>query len=103
MTILAASFLPLIAVPDSQRFGAIPAIAALLLSAALLAIGSAAVFPFEMDTVVALAGRLVATHYGLYNTLTKTGTAETPPATTRPRRRRRRPRSFSPQQWPLKT
>ncbi|MEV6734132.1 MULTISPECIES: hypothetical protein [unclassified Streptomyces] len=34
------------------------------------AVGSAIVYPFERDTVVALSGnRLVATHYGLHNTV----------------------------------
>jgi hypothetical protein len=43
--------------------------AALVLCAALLAWGGALLFPFEMDTVVRLAGdRLVATYYGAYNT-----------------------------------
>lgn len=56
LTILAASFLPLTIVPDSQRLGAVAAVAALLVSAAMLAVGSAAVFPFEMETVVVLAG-----------------------------------------------
>ncbi|KPN48130.1 MFS transporter [Mycobacterium intracellulare] len=73
LTILAVSFLPLIAIPDRHRFGAIPAVAALLITAALLAVGSAAIFPFEMDTVVSLADRLMATHYGLYNTIIGTG------------------------------
>ncbi|MBI2696105.1 MFS transporter [Mycobacterium nebraskense] len=74
LTILAASFVPLTLIPDSQRFGAVAAIAALLVSAAMLAVGAAAVFPFEMDTVVALAaGRLVATHYGFYNTIVGVG------------------------------
>ena len=74
MTILAASFVPLTIVPDAQRFGIFPALAALLASAAILAVGAAAVFPFEMDTVVSLAGgRLVATHYGFYNTIVGTG------------------------------
>jgi predicted MFS family arabinose efflux permease len=37
--------------------------------AALLAWGSALLYPFEMDTIVRLSGeRLVATHYGAYNT-----------------------------------
>ncbi len=41
----------------------------------VLAVGSAAVFPFEMDTVVSLAnGRLVGTHYGFYNTIVGVGT-----------------------------
>ncbi|MEV7730414.1 hypothetical protein AB0P15_37780 [Streptomyces sp. NPDC087917] len=40
----------------------------------LLAVGSAIVYPFEMDTVVSLSdGRLVATHYGLYNTVSGLG------------------------------
>ncbi len=74
MTILAGSFLPLIIAPDTQRFGIVPALAALLVSAVVLAVGAAAVFPFEMDTVVSLAGgRLVATHYGFYNTIVGTG------------------------------
>ena len=43
-------------------------------SAALLAVGTAAVFPFEMDTVVSLSdGKLVATHYGFYNTVVGVG------------------------------
>lgn len=74
MTVLAASFVPLIVIPDTGRLGTAAAVGALLLTAALLAIGSAAVFPFEMDTVVALAaGRLVATHYGFYNTIVGAG------------------------------
>ena len=74
MTILAISFVPLMVIPNDGRFGVIAAVVALLASAALLAVGSAAVFPFEMDTVVALAGgRLVATHYGFYNTIVGIG------------------------------
>lgn len=47
---------------------------ALAAAVALLAAGSAVVYPLEMDTVVALAGnRLVATHYGLYNTVSGLG------------------------------
>ncbi|MFF1260313.1 MULTISPECIES: MFS transporter [unclassified Streptomyces] len=49
-------------------------IAALVVAVVLLAAGSAVVYPFEMDTVVALSGdRLVATHYGLYNTVSGLG------------------------------
>ena len=70
VAIVAASFVPMAVIPDGQRFGTPVAVGALLISAALLAIGSAAIFPFEMDTVVTLAGnRLVATHYGFYNTI----------------------------------
>ncbi|CAL9324725.1 MFS transporter [Streptomyces sp. SudanB52_2052] len=40
------------------------------LAALLLAIGTMIAYPFEMDTIVRLSGdRLVATHYGLYNTI----------------------------------
>jgi MFS family permease len=74
MIILSASFVPLTLIPDRGRFGTAAAIAALLASAALLAFGSAAVFPFEMDTVVSLSGgRIVATHYGFYNTIVGVG------------------------------
>ncbi len=73
MAILAAAFVPLVVVPDS-RFGTWAAVAALLVTAAMLAVGTAAVFPFEMDTVVSLSGgRLVATHYGFYNTVVGVG------------------------------
>ncbi|WP_206503118.1 MFS transporter [Streptomyces chrestomyceticus] len=49
-------------------------LAALVAAVVLLAAGSAVVYPFEMDTVVALSeGRLVATHYGLYNTVSGLG------------------------------
>lgn len=74
LLVLAAAFVPMAVVPDGGRFGDAAAVAALLGSSALLALGSAAVFPFEMDTVVALAGnRLVATHYGFYNTVVGIG------------------------------
>ncbi|MGW0840978.1 MFS transporter [Streptomyces sp. NPDC002787] len=44
------------------------------LAALLLAIGTMIAYPFEMDTIVRLAGdRLVATHYGLYNTICGVG------------------------------
>ncbi|MEU8844714.1 MFS transporter [Streptomyces sp. NPDC048564] len=40
------------------------------LAALLLAAGTMIAYPFEMDTIVRLSGdRLVATHYGLYNTI----------------------------------
>ncbi|MFF2408108.1 MFS transporter [Streptomyces sp. NPDC058092] len=49
-------------------------LAALAAAVVLLAAGSAVVYPLEMDTVVALSGnRLVATHYGLYNTVSGLG------------------------------
>lgn len=73
MAILASAFVPLVLIPGTG-IGVWPAIGALLATAAVLGIGAAAVFPFEMDTVVALSGnRLVATHYGLYNTIVGIG------------------------------
>lgn len=46
----------------------------LLLSSALLSLGTLIVFPFELDSVATLArNRLVATHYGLYNTIVGVG------------------------------
>ncbi|MBW0272578.1 MFS transporter [Nocardia sp. MH4] len=74
MSVLAAAFVPLIVVSGPGTFGAVAAVAALLITTTLLAIGTAAVFPFEMDTVVSLSGnRLVATHYGFYNTVVGVG------------------------------
>ena len=47
---------------------------ALIIGSGVLALGTAIVFPFEMDTIVSLSGdRLVATHYGLYNTVCGVG------------------------------
>src|SRR5699024_5373593 len=74
MLIMASAFVPLVLVPSPEVLGGAVAACALILTAALLAVGTAAVFPFEMDTVVALAGgRLVATHYGFYNTIVGIG------------------------------
>ncbi|MFE5285747.1 MFS transporter [Nocardia sp. NPDC056611] len=74
VALLAVSFLPLAIVPSGGIFGDAVALGALLLAAAVLAVGTAAVFPFEMDTVVSLSGnRLVATHYGFYNTVVGIG------------------------------
>lgn len=74
MLILAAAFTPMIAIPNVERWGGVAAATALVVAAAVLAVGSAAVFPFEMDTVVSLAeNRLVGTHYGFYNTIVGIG------------------------------
>ncbi|PWK88141.1 putative MFS family arabinose efflux permease [Lentzea atacamensis] len=64
MLVLGMAFLPAI-------FGGW---AGLVLCAALLALGTMVVFPFEMDKIVSLADdRLVATHYGLYHTVVGVG------------------------------
>ncbi|SON59413.1 Multidrug resistance protein MdtH [Mycobacterium simulans] len=71
---MAASFVPLTAVPNASRFGLWAAVAALLLSTALLHTASAIMFPFEMRKIAALAGdQLVATHYGFYSTIVGVG------------------------------
>lgn len=74
VALMAASFAPLAAIPNSQRLGTPAAVAAVLAAAALLAVASAAVFPLEMHIVVSLSSeRLVATHYGFYNTIIGVG------------------------------
>ncbi|MER5391718.1 MFS transporter, partial [Saccharopolyspora sp. NPDC002686] len=46
----------------------------LVLSAALIGLAQVIVFPFEMDTIVNLSeNKIVATHYGLYNTVCGVG------------------------------
>lgn len=76
---LGAAFVPLVLLAWAQPGAAAPGgaavgVAALLIAAAALAVASAIVFPFEMDTIVALSGnRLVATHYGLYNSICGVG------------------------------
>ncbi|MCG7522937.1 MFS transporter [Streptomyces sp. OfavH-34-F] len=68
---MGGAFLPLALIPGSSKAAVL---AALVVAVAVLAAGSAVVYPFEMDTVVALSGnRLVATHYGLYNTVSGLG------------------------------
>ncbi|WP_353945247.1 MFS transporter [Streptomyces sp. HUAS MG91] len=65
------AFLPLALTPPGARAGVVLALVA---AVSLLAVGGAVVYPFEMDTVVSLSGnRLVATHYGLYNTVSGLG------------------------------
>lgn len=49
---------------------------ALLAATVLITFGTMIVYPFEMDTALGLAGgRLVATHYGVYSTLSGVGIA----------------------------
>ncbi len=72
--LMAAAFLPPLATATATAGTTTPLTAVLLAplvcSAALLALGTIVVFPFEMDTIVTLSdNRLVATHYGLYNTV----------------------------------
>lgn len=65
------AFLPLVITPSGAPY---LSLVSLTVAVVLLAMGGAIVYPFEMDTVVALSGdRLVATHYGLYNTVSGLG------------------------------
>ncbi|GLZ33724.1 putative ABC transport system membrane protein [Lentzea sp. NBRC 105346] len=64
MLIMAAAFPPLL----------VPSLLSVILAATLIAVATSVVFPFEMDRIVALSeNRLVATHYGLYNTIVGVG------------------------------
>jgi len=79
LALMAAAFLPLAATAGwTAHDGSLPlqllAIAPTLLATVLLTLGTVVAYPFEMDTIVALAdNRLVATHYGLYNTFAGIG------------------------------
>ncbi|KQV24048.1 MULTISPECIES: MFS transporter [unclassified Kitasatospora] len=76
---MAAAFLPLlfaaaVPVPEAGPGRWVLAVVPPAACALLLAIGTMIAYPFEMDTIVTLArGRLVATHYGLYNTICGVG------------------------------
>ncbi|MDT9687394.1 MFS transporter [Streptomyces sp. P9(2023)] len=74
MMIMGGAFLAPMLTASSAPASAGPrtalAIVPLLICAALLAVATAVLYPFEMDTIVELSGgRWVATHYGLYNTV----------------------------------
>ncbi|WP_158849493.1 MDR family MFS transporter [Saccharothrix deserti] len=80
LALMAAAFLPLVLTahvsptPPAGVGAAILALAPALVSTVLLTLGTAIAYPFEMDTIVTLSdGRLVATHYGFYNTLSGIG------------------------------
>lgn len=74
LSLMAASFMPpLVTAPaaaGATASGTAVLLIPLVCSAALLALGTIIVFPFEMDTIVTLSdNQLVATHYGLYSTV----------------------------------
>jgi MFS family permease len=75
LVVMGLAFVPLLlatAVPVPASGVALWLLAAVppALAALLLAVGTMIAYPFEMDTIVRLSGgRLVATHYGLYNTI----------------------------------
>ncbi|MEV6522367.1 MFS transporter [Longispora sp. NPDC051575] len=71
LALMGAAFVPLAATAHlSEAWAVVP----LLTATVVLTLGTVVAYPFEMDTIVALArDRLVATHYGLYNTLAGIG------------------------------
>jgi len=79
LAVMGLAFVPLLlatAVPVPESGVGLWLLAALppTLAALLLAVGTMIAYPFEMDTIVRLSGdRLVATHYGLYNTICGVG------------------------------
>ncbi|AWZ07803.1 MULTISPECIES: MFS transporter [unclassified Streptomyces] len=78
---MGTAFIPLliataVPVPDGGAGRWLLAAVPSTLAALLLAVGTMIAYPFEMDTIVRLSGdRLVATHYGLYNTICGIGIA----------------------------
>jgi hypothetical protein len=89
---MVAAYLPLLATasvtaPSSEAARWIFAVLPSLAAALLLATGTMIAFPLEMEMIVALwGGRLVATHYGVYNTASASppGTCLPAPPWTRP-------------------
>ena len=77
LLLMAVSFVPLAAYGLAEPVGGpYLLLGAVVACTLLLTLGSALSFPFEMDTIVGLSGdRLVATHYGLYNTVAGIGIA----------------------------
>ncbi|MBB4676016.1 MFS transporter [Crossiella cryophila] len=77
LALMTGAFLPplLTGLLDPQQQGGLALwLPALLLTTLLLTLGTVVTYPFEMDTIAALSGgRLVATHYGLYSTLSGIG------------------------------
>ncbi|MGW2088603.1 MDR family MFS transporter [Streptomyces sp. NPDC001880] len=72
LAVMGTSFLPLLPGPHHRADGltAVLGLGGLVVCAALLAVGSALLYPFEMDTLVRLSGpRLTATYYGAYSTV----------------------------------
>jgi hypothetical protein len=85
LTLMAAAFLPLAATATRSPAGTgappgfwayAAALAPVLASTVLLTVATMIVYPFEMATIVNLAGdRMVGTYYGFYNTLAGIGIA----------------------------
>ncbi|MEU6646042.1 MFS transporter [Saccharomonospora sp. NPDC046836] len=75
LTLMGLAFLPPVVTAASPS-GPLWTFGPMVVSVALLTLGTVVVFPFEMDTIVTLSGdQFVATHYGLYNTICGIGIA----------------------------
>jgi predicted MFS family arabinose efflux permease len=76
LVLMAVAFLPLALCAASWPDSTSPRVGAVLICTVALTLGTTLSYPFEMDTIVRLSGgRLVATHYGLYNTVAGIGIA----------------------------
>ncbi|SHG79524.1 MFS transporter [Streptoalloteichus hindustanus] len=80
LTLMAAAFAPpacaalIDPAPAAGWLAQALAFTPIVLSGLLLTLGTIVLYPFEMDTIVTMSeGRLVATHYGLYSTLSGIG------------------------------
>ena len=78
LALMGLAFAPMaassLAGPRHGHLAGLIALAPVLASAALLAIGTMMVFPFEMTMITTLGhGRLIGTYYGLYNLLSGAG------------------------------
>ncbi|GAA3016833.1 MFS transporter [Streptosporangium longisporum] len=70
LALMALAFTPLVLCGALWPASAPAQTAATVICVLVLSVGTALAYPFEMDRVVALSGgRLVATHYGFYNTI----------------------------------
>ncbi|WP_433239393.1 MDR family MFS transporter [Streptosporangium sp. CA-135522] len=76
LLLMAVAFLPPAVSGAAWPYSTAARVGAVLLCAVVLTLATTLTYPFEMDTVVSLSGgRLVATHYGLYNTVAGIGIA----------------------------
>ncbi|RCG33382.1 MFS transporter [Sphaerisporangium album] len=74
LALMAAAFVPMVLHAAAWPQSAPLRLGAVLTCTVVLTVATTLTYPFEMDTVVALSGdRLVATHYGLYNTVAGIG------------------------------
>lgn len=79
LALMTVSFVPLavtagLSATAGPTWTAVAVMGPTLAATVLLTLGTVVAYPFEMDTIIALSqDRLVATHYGLYNTFAGIG------------------------------